>query len=236
MSAGDYCRDIESYLCRRNGGHLIRIVGPAFDLVCGWKAERVPLSVVYRAIDQVVERRAASRARRRPVRIEFCAADVLDLFDAWRRAVGVTRADDEDADDADLRHRPARGPSLPAHLERAVLALTVLRAHRTHPAVIRDLAERLAAELDAERAAARTARGDRRERLLARLSAADRELLAAARAAAEAPLRDRLRREAELELAGFRDRMPPAAFRKAVEAGADRLLREQLELPRIAFD
>ena len=232
MTAGDYCRDIESYLCRRNGGHLIRIVGPAFDLVCGWEAERVPLSIVYRAIDRTVERRAASRVRQRPVRIEFCAENVLDLFDAWRRAVGVSA----EPEDAATEHRPARGPSLPAHLERAVLALTALRAHRTHPALIRDLAERLAAELDAERAAARTARGDRRERLLARLSAADRELLAAARAAAEAPVQDRLRQEAELELAGFRDRMPPAAFRKAVEAGADRLLREQLELPRIAFD
>ena len=68
------------------------------------------------------------------------------------------------------------------------------------------------------------------------MSAADGELLAAARGAAEAPLRDRLRREAERELAGYRERMPPPAFRKAVEAGADRLLREQLELPRIAFD
>ena len=232
MTAGDYCRDIESYLCRRNGGHLIRIVGPAFDLVCGWEVQRIPLSVVFRAIDQVVERRAASRARQRPVRIEFCAENVLDLFDAWRRAVGVSA----EPEDAATEHRPARGPSLPAHLERVILALTALRAHRSHPAALRELAERLAAELDAERSAARTARGEQRGRLLARLSAADRELLAAARAAAEAPVQDRLRREAERELAAYRERMPPAAFRKAVEAGADRLLREQLELPRIAFD
>ena len=233
MTAGVYCRDIESYLCRRNGGHLIRIVGPAFDLVCGWEAQRIPLSVVYRAIDQKVERRAAARAWQRPVRIEFCKQDVQELFDAWRRAVGVSGADREDAAAAP---RPGRGTSLPAHLERVILALTALRAHLAHPAALRNLAERLAAELDSARAAARTARGAQRARLLARLSAADSELLAAARAATEAPLRDRLRREAELELAGFRERMPPAAFNKAVEAGADRLLREQLELPRIAFD
>ena len=233
MTAGDYCRDIESYLCRRNGGHLIRIVGPAFDLVCGWEARRIPLSVVFRAIDQKVERRAAARAWQRPVRIEFCAQDVQELFDAWRRAVGVARADQEEAG---TERRPARGPSLPAHLERVVLALTALRAYHGHPAALRDLAERLAAELDAERSAARTARGEQRARLLARLSAADGELLAAAHAAVEAPLRDRLRRDAERELAGYRERMPPPAFRKAVEAGADRLLREQLELPRITFD
>lgn len=233
MTPGAYCREIESYLCRRNGGHLIRIVGPAFDLVCGWEDQRIPLSVVYRAIDRNLERRAASRARRRPVRIEFCEADILDLFDAWRRAVGVAGTDH---DDAGARQTPARGPSLPTHLERAVLGLTALRAQSTQPLELRELAERLAAELDAARSAARTARGEQRDRLLARLSVADGELLAVARATAEAPLRDRLRRDAERDLAGYRERMPPAAFRKAVAAGADRMLREQLELPRIAFD
>ena len=27
MGHGEYCREIEAYLCRRNEGHLIRIVG-----------------------------------------------------------------------------------------------------------------------------------------------------------------------------------------------------------------
>ena len=229
MNPGAYCRDVESYLCRQNGGHLIRIVGPAFELVCGWQARQIPLSVVYRAIDRTVERRAASPARRRPVRIEFCEADVQELFDEWRRAVGVPGAGGHDAE-------TRRGPSLPAHLERVVLALTALRAQRALPEALRDLAAHLAAELDAARAGAATARGERRERLLARLGAADRELLAGARAAADGALRDSLRADAERELAGFRERMPPAAYRQAVEAGADRLLRERLDLPRIAFD
>ena len=233
MNAGAYCREIESYLCRRNGGHLIRIVGPAFELACGWQARQVPLSVVFRAIDRTVERRAASPARPRPLRIEFCEADVLELFDEWRRAVGVARSD---TPDAHLRRPPARGASLPAHLERVVVALTALRGRRPHPAALGDLAARLAAELDAARASARTARGVRREALLARLGEADRELLAAARAAADTPLADRLRQDAERELAGFRERMPPAEYRKAVAAATDRLLREQLDLPRIAFD
>ena len=29
---------IESYLCRKNGGHLVRIVGPAFEKVRSWAA------------------------------------------------------------------------------------------------------------------------------------------------------------------------------------------------------
>ena len=233
MNPGAYCRDVESYLCRQNGGHLIRIVGPAFELVCAWQARRIPLSVVFRAIDRTVDRRASSPSRRRPVRIEFCEADVLELFDEWCRAVGVARRDEADADS---RRRNPRRASLPAHLERVVLGLTALRANRGHPEALRDLAARLAAELDAVRAAAKTARGDQRERLLARLEGADRELLAAARTGADESLRDRLRADAERELAGFRERMPPAEFRKAMEAAADRLLHEQLDLPRIAFE
>ena len=35
-AAEDYCRAVEAYLCRKNDGHLIRIVGPAFEQVCAW--------------------------------------------------------------------------------------------------------------------------------------------------------------------------------------------------------
>ena len=33
VDLGAYCRAIEAHLCRVNGGHLIRVVGVAFDLV-----------------------------------------------------------------------------------------------------------------------------------------------------------------------------------------------------------
>jgi len=86
----DYCRQLESYVCRKNDGHLIRIVGPAFEQVCGWAARGIPLKLAMRGIDRYFERYYAKGARRRPVRIEFCEADVLDVFDEWRRAVGVS--------------------------------------------------------------------------------------------------------------------------------------------------
>ena len=43
--AGAYCRAIEAHLCRKNDGHLIRISGPAFDLVRGWAEQGIPLRV-----------------------------------------------------------------------------------------------------------------------------------------------------------------------------------------------
>ena len=92
-----------SYLCRKNEGHLIRIVGPAFEQVCGWAEQGVPLKVAFRGIDRYCERYYAKGPRRRPVRIEFCEADILELFDDWRRAVGVAAAADAAADEAPRR-------------------------------------------------------------------------------------------------------------------------------------
>src|SRR4051812_30922397 len=85
----EYCREIEAHLCRKNDGHLIRVTGPSFDLVSGWAANGIPLKVAFRGIDRYFERYYRAGPRRRPVRIDFCDADVLDVFDEWRRAVGL---------------------------------------------------------------------------------------------------------------------------------------------------
>ena len=74
----DYCRQIETYLCRKNEGHLIRIVGPVFEQVSAWAAQGVPLAVAFKGIDRYCERYYAKGPRRRPVRVEFCEADILE--------------------------------------------------------------------------------------------------------------------------------------------------------------
>ena len=107
VTAESYCRELEAYLCRKNDGHLVRIVGPAFEQVCGWAARGVPLKIAQRGIDRYFDRYYARGPRRRPVRIEFCEADVLDTFDEWRRATGLTAAGDVSVGAVH------RGPSLP---------------------------------------------------------------------------------------------------------------------------
>ena len=92
MDAGEYCRAVESYLCRKNDGHLIRIVGPAFEMVCVWAEAGIPLSVIRRGIDQRFSRYYAGGPRRHPLRIDFCEADILTLFDDWKRAVHISGA------------------------------------------------------------------------------------------------------------------------------------------------
>lgn len=226
----DYCREIESYLCRKNDGHLIRIAGPSFDLVTAWAAQGVPLKVAFRGIDRYFERYYAKGARRRPVRIDFCEADVLDTFDEWRRATGVTSAgqDRSAGGDGQTGHR---GPSLPVHMERVLRRLTSARAAGTLDAEFDDLLDRVSREMDA----ASGVRGAKRQALVERLAALDRELLDAVRARLDESSRAALTREAEEELAGFRSGMSPETFARAREAAVGRLIRERAGLPTIAF-
>ena len=225
----DYCRQVEAYLCRKNDGHLVRIVGPAFEQVCGWASRGVPLKVAYRGIDRYFERYYAKGPRRRPVRVEFCEADVLDVFDEWRRAVGIGSA--ADAGDAGGQRRHG---SLPAHLERVIARLTVLRseAGQNLAAVI----ESIVRELDAARAGAKSLRGEARTQLLERLTAIEVELLAAARAELDTAALDEISAEADSELAPFRDRMAADAYARARGACIDRIIRGRARIPVLSFE
>ena len=234
MDPARYCRDVESYLCRKNDGHLIRIVGPAFELVHDWATRQIPLSIIHRAIDRTFERYHAKGSQRRPLRMEFCEADVLELFDEWRRAVGTGDGSRVVSETGDARSRRRR--SLAAHLDRVILGLTSGRAGGAYPLGVAALADRIVAELDAVRGAARTARGEARQRLVKRLADVDRELTEVVRGEVDQAVHGTLRADAEHDLEPFRGRMPPAAFQRAVEAGTGRLLREHFKLPRITFD
>jgi hypothetical protein len=235
MDSAEYCREIETYLCRKNEGHLIRIVGPAFEQVCGWAIRGIPLKIAFRGIDQYCERYYAKGPRRRPVRIEFCEADILDLFDHWRRAVGVSAA----ASEAATSVEPApRKPSLGAHIERAIARLTALRAGGIRSAGFAGRIDAAVRELDHLAADARRARGDRREMIAARLQALDDELVDAALAetGTDSSTAAALNREAEEELAPFVSRMPRPELERARNAAFRRLLRDALGLPVLTYD
>ena len=109
IDVDSYCRDLEAYLCRKNDGHLIRIAGPAFERVLGWARQGIPPKIVEAGLDRYFERYYRNGPRRRPVRIEFCEADVLDAFDGWRRAVGVSAVSPDAAGGPDVEE-PIPGP------------------------------------------------------------------------------------------------------------------------------
>jgi hypothetical protein len=221
----EYCRQLEAYLCQKNGGHLVRIVGPAFEKVRGWAELGVPLKVAYRGIDRYCERHA-QRARRRPARIEFCEADVLEQFDDWRRAVGVAAAAGESGG-------ASRKPTLASHVERVVSRLIARRSVGS-PAFERQI-EMLLRELDRLAGDARRARGESRGAVVARLARLDDELMQVAAAELDDRAAAAARREATEELAPFGARMGPDARARALEAAFMREVRESLDLPTISY-
>jgi hypothetical protein len=234
---GEYCRHVEAYLCSKNHGHLIRIAGPSFDRVCGWATRGIPVRIVMGGIDRYVERYEAKGPRRRPVLIDFCEADIFDVFDEWRRAVGVAAsgtAAQTPEDDGEAGRR--KGPSLAGHLQRLIARLTSLRAGgRGAPEWQAEL-EAVVRELDSMAAGAKALRGEARGRAVERLREIDRSLLEVLRGCCKPIEIEEIGREAADELRPFRERMSDRAYTDALAAATDRLLRERHGLPRVAFD
>ena len=229
MDVAEYCREIEMHLCRRNDGHLIRIVGPAFEQVCRWAEQGVPLKVAFRGIDQYCERYYAKGPRRRPVRIEFCEADILDLFDDWRRAVGAGGTQPAES-------QRSRKPSLASHIDRALLRLTTVRATISQGAGLAAQIDATIDELDRLARGSRRARSDARAAIIEALAVLDRALVSAALREVDPDASARLRGEAEAELAVFGTRMDPEIRARAVDAAFARLVRESLNLPVLTYE
>lgn len=250
MSPAEFCRELEAYLCRKNEGHLVRIVGPVFGTVTGWAEQGIPLKVAFRGIDRYFDRhqKKPHQPRRRPVPIQFCEADILDAFDEWRRALGLsataargeagepttTAVDAEPAaPEAALGRRKA---GLQVHIDRVMARLTQRRVDGGGGAALGEAIDRILGRLDALRADAKGLRGDARERVVMALGALDRELLDGAAAALDAAALAAVRAEGARELEAFRARMAPEAFGQAADAAADRLIRERMRLPVIRVD
>jgi len=256
VDTAEYCREIETYLCRKNDGHLIRVVGPSFEIVSRWAEQGVPLKIAYAGIDRYFERYYRKGARRRPVKIDFCDADVLDAFDEWRRAIGIVSdsTNPRQPDTPIPAHQspqpqspqspipnpqsPSQAPrsSLPAHLERVLLRFSSARARGTLGDAFDALIDRVSAELDAARGQASGLRGAPRHALIERLAAIDADLLRVARGSLDAGAAASFGREADAELAAFRSTMAADAYARAREAAIDRLVRERFGLPAIRFE
>jgi hypothetical protein len=235
IAPDDYCREIEAYLCRKNDGHLIRIVGPAFEQVSAWASEGIPLKVAMHGVDRYFERYYRKGPRRRPVRIEFCEADVRDAFHDWRRAVGVAvRAEQPAALDSESPLR--RSSTLAAHIERTAARLTTLRGSTRAAAVLSDQIDAITRRLDAMQADAKRARGDARSSLLLELEALERKLTDAALVALGETERTQLSTDAAREIEPFRSRMERESFAKALTAAYERLVREHFGLPSVRYE
>ncbi len=235
VDVGQYCRQVEDHLTKVNGGHLVRVVGPAFELVRQWADAGVPLSVVFRGIERKAERSADKPGR--PLRLEFCEGDVRAIFEGWRRAIGLSGAavaPESESGEATADDAPRRPKSLSTHVNRTVDRLSRAAGRVDWPESLRAAADQLLVELAAVGEAAKTTRGAAREELTARLVALDATLVAAMREAAPAALVAELERNAEQELAPFRGRLTGDAWARSIAITTDRLLRDRFGLPTLA--
>ena len=231
-----YCRDLEAYLCQKNDGHLIRITGPAFERIQSWAHQGVPLKVAQAGIDRYFERYYRKGARRRPVQILFCEADVLDAFDDWRRAIGLSRvtADAQGGPDVEepvAAERPRR--SLASQIDGALARLTVLRGSDQAGPIIGPALDAAVRSLDAVRPDAARVRGEARDALLRRVVEIEDTLAAEALASLGPEQRLAFEKDADGELAPFRPRMAADAYTQSRRAAMHRLVRQHFGLPSL---
>lgn len=233
---GEYCRRVEDHLARANEGHLVRIAGPAFELVRGWAESGVPLSAVFRGIDLKVERHREGKSRR-PLRIEFCEGDVLTVYDQWRRAVGVpspgARENGTDGTEQSAELPEGRKPSLSKHLERAIERLGRAMGRQDWPTGLRDACENVLQELAELKRSSMRVRGEAREAVVASLAGLDARLADVIREAAPSGMQAEARTEAEADLALYRSRLGVDQWSHAMAVAVDRALRDRLGVPSL---
>lgn len=235
---GDYCRQVEAHLTRVNGGHLVRIVGPGFMLVRQWADEGIPLSAVFRGIEQKAERHKAGAAKR-PLRIEFCEADVREVYESWRRAIGVSGATGDGTEDAPAGPAGERGSGSARRvttrdLDRAVDRLMATAGRLELPEGLRDEVSRVLEQVIVIRDAVKGSRGAARETYLRPLPDLDRSMMAAALAVISADAAAPIQEDAERDLEPFRARLARDAWDQAVEVTVARGVREHFGLPNLA--
>ena len=228
----DYCRQVEAHLTRINGGHLVRVVGPGFALVKQWADDGVPLSVVFRGIEQKAARHTQG-ASRRPLRIEFCEADVRELFEAWRRATGISTGGPDTPDGGRAEEPTRRSPT--KAIDRAIERLGRLAGRLDLPEDFRDAVSHAIEKLSSVREGLARSRGTARDPWLAQLAPIDQDLMAQARRVVDAALVRDLTAQAEREMAPYRERLAPEAWQRAVTVTVDRGVRTHLGLPALEW-
>ena len=233
VGVGEYCRAVEAHLTRINEGQIVRIVGPAFELVRGWATSGVPLSIVFHGMNAKAERHKAGRSTR-PLRLEFCEHDVRAAYDQWRRAVGISRLGESAGEGVtDVAEPPKKHGVLTKHLDRVIDRLVRAGSRADVSDVFRDGTDPIIRALSEMRDKAKGARGSARDEMAAALASLDADLMRITRATADSALVERFRADATAELAAYRDRLTQDAWTRSLELGVDRLLRDHFGLPTV---
>jgi hypothetical protein len=234
MTVGQYCRRVESYMCQKNDGHLMRIVGPTFDLVRGWADGGIPISVVERAIDRTYSRYYAVGTKRRSVRVEYCEQEVIVLFDEWKRAVGIGKVSSSHSNRSKMKddvtsviQTVAGKRSFASHLDEVAGRLETWSFEYSGSVADTELSRcvaEAASVVSDIRIDVGRLRGASRTAVLDQLNVLDEGFRDCARSVADDKLLKRLQAEAIESVKPFRSRMSQSVFDETVRVATDRLL------------
>lgn len=225
----DYFAAVERHFVALRGSPAF-ITPKEWHLIFDWHRRSIPLRVVREALDQAfarLEKRRAAHPSRRPYRLSYCRQPVES---AYRRFQEILVGSPEGAFPPTAEVREELRLYL-VGLER-VLRQTGEPLFERAPALGRLLVHS-AARVRA--AASQIENAARIAALEAELEALDADLLAAAESEVGEADCARLRQEAETEFAGYRERMPPAVYRSAVESAYLKKIRARFGLPRLSL-
>ena len=222
----EYCRELESYLCRKNGGHLFASSDRRSNRCADWAERGVPLTMAFRGHRPILRAAAGEGARGAAGAdrvLRGATSSTCSTTGAVRSASSRQQAT---AEALEPTRKPAldgapRAASSRGWWAAAARGRPVVRAARRSAARARSTALGRIEEI-----ARRRAGGDPRPAGRAR-----RGLVRGRGCRARSRSQARGRREAEAELAPFGARLAPEVRAQAVEAAFERLVRDTLGLP-----
>lgn len=214
----NYYAEVESYFVGRRGSPLF-ITPSEWDLVWRWEQLGIPLAVVKEGIDRVFER---AKTLSRPRRLGYCRQTVEAAFRRHRESSLGGRAG-ETAEGGSV------ASSRLAEISAGLLQLAAEWSERENEFArflertgdaIRSLSER-----------AEEAQGD----IERELSTFDNAIVVECESVLGDAVRGELRREAELSLESYRERMPEKIYQAALESAYRRRLRKRIGLPTLSL-
>jgi biotin-(acetyl-CoA carboxylase) ligase len=214
----NYYAEVESYFVGRRGSPLFITPGE-WDLVWRWEQLGIPLEVVKEGIDRVFER---PKTLSRPRRLGYCRQTVEAAFRRFREASLGGRTGGEVEEGSGAR----------SHLGEISARLRDLAAEWSDRN--REYARFLERTADAVQSWCERG-GEAQGEVERDLFALDDALIAGSEPVLGEAVRGELRREAEISLESYRERMPEKIYQAALESAYRRRLRRKLGLPTMSL-
>jgi hypothetical protein len=241
----NYFTEVEEEFVRRRGKPLL--ISPLdWALVESWKSAGIPLHVVLRAINQAFDAYDARPRKHRKVNsVFYCQQEVESTYADYRlaqvgggpegkqeKAQGRTKKQAEKEADA-----PFPVPVLIDFLSRSdqeLLRAASLASESGRPEVENAIDRARARLLEIARGIESSSHVDA-EAMERDLDAIDRMMLDSARRTSGAVGNERIRAEAEAQLAPYRKKMDKSIYAQTVENFVSRRLREMINVPRLSL-